>query len=190
MATTIGRLQTTKLILDRFLGIFVSILMAALVIDVVWQVFTRYALPQPSSFTDELARFLLIWVGLLGSAYAAGQRLHLAIDLVSYRLDHRRRHILAIVIELAILSFALGAMLIGGWQLVSLTLLLGQSSASLGIPLGYVYSVLPLSGLIISFYCVYYISEHWRAVREIDAAPADPLADSLQHATTSSTSLD
>lgn len=189
MATTIGKLDTAKLILDRLLGIFVSILMAALVIDVVWQVLTRYALPQPSSFTDELARFLLIWVGLLGSAYAAGQRLHLAIDLVSDRLTERRRHLLAIVIELAILSFALGAMLIGGWQLVSLTLLLGQNSASLGIPLGYVYAVLPLSGLIISFYCIYFITEHWNAIRNLDAGTNSVIAEPI-HRATSSPSLD
>lgn len=189
MATTIRRLETTKLILDRVLGIFVSILMAALVIDVVWQVFTRYALPEPSSFTDELARFLLIWVGLLGSAYAAGQRLHLAIDLVSDRLQPRGRHLLGIVIELAILSFAAGAMLIGGWQLVSLTLLLGQSSAALGVPLGYVYSVLPLSGAIISFYSVYYIVQHWSAIKDLQEMGSEPAPEPLQHAT-SSTSLD
>ena len=185
--SSLGRLEKTKLALDRVLGVMLAVLMAALVIDVVWQVFTRFAMPQPSSFTDELARFLLIWVGLLGSAYAVGQRMHLAIDLISERLTPRRRQAMGIVIELTVLSFAVGVLLVGGWELVSLTLLLGQTSAALGVPLGYVYSVLPLSGAIMSFYAIVAIVEHTRALRAPteDGAASGP--DPVPHATASST---
>ena len=34
----------------------------------------------PSSFTDELARYLMIWLGILGAAYVAGKNEHVAID--------------------------------------------------------------------------------------------------------------
>lgn len=188
MAETLtGPLATAKRLLDRALGILLAVLMAALVIDVVWQVFSRFALPQPSSFTDELARFLLIWVGLLGSAYAVGQRMHLAIDLVSERLTPRRRQALGIVIESAVLAFSVGVLLIGGWELVSLTLLLGQTSAALGVPLGYVYSVLPLSGAIMSFYAIVAIVEHARALRAPTEIEADRGPDPVPHATPSST---
>lgn len=182
-----GPLGTAKRVLDRVLGVVLAVLMFALVVDVVWQVFTRFALPQPSSFTDELARFLLIWVGLLGSAYAVGQRLHLAIDLISDRLTPRRRQALGIVIESAVLIFAVGVLLVGGWELVSLTLLLGQTSAALGVPLGYVYSVLPLSGAIMAFYAIVVIVEHTRALRAPTEAAADRGPEPVPHATASST---
>ena len=185
--TSIGTLEKVKLALDRTLGVLLAVLMAALVIDVVWQVFTRFALPQPSSFTDELARFLLIWVGLLGSAYAVGQRMHLAIDLVSERLTPRRQQALGIIIELAVLAFAFGVLLVGGWELVSLTLLLGQTSAALGVPLGYVYAVLPLSGAIMSFYAIFAIVEHTRALRAPTEAGAQAGPDPVPPATASST---
>ena len=183
-------LLRAKRALDRVLGAFLSILMFVLVVDVVWQVLTRFVLTQPSSFTDELARFLLIWVGLLGAAYAVGQRLHLAIDLISDRLEPRRRQLLGIVIESVVLAFAVGVLLVGGWKLVSLTLLLGQTSAALGLPLGYVYSVLPLSGGIMAFYAIVFIREHVSALRAPSELGAELGPEPVPHATATSTSYE
>ena len=60
--------------IDKILYVFLAIIMAILVLDVLWQVASRYLFNSPSSFTDELAGFLLIWVGLLGAAYGTGTR--------------------------------------------------------------------------------------------------------------------
>jgi len=135
---------------ERALGWLLVVLMAASVLNVLWQVFTRFALSDPSPYTEELARYLLIWIGLLGAAYATGQRMHLAIDLLPARLSGASRRVLAVLIELCILSFALGILTTGGLRLVLLTLRLGQTSAALGIPLGWVYLALPVSGVLIA----------------------------------------
>lgn len=156
-ASRTGRLRGA---VDRFLGGALALLMAALVLDVLWQVFTRFILQDPSSFTDELARYLLIWVALLGAAYTAGQRMHLAIDLLPSHLTGRAHHALGVAIELVVLLFAAGVMGVGGARLVGLTLLLGQTSAALEIPLGYVYAVLPLSGALIALYALLSLLEH------------------------------
>lgn len=68
-------------IIDKGLELSLIFLMAFLVVDVLWQVLSRYILVSPSSVTDELAGYLLIWVGLLGAAYVSGKNEHLAIDL-------------------------------------------------------------------------------------------------------------
>lgn len=133
--------------------------MAILVLDVLWQVFTRFILRDPSSWTEELARYLLIWVGLLGAAYAAGLKMHLALDLLPTKLEGSRRRRLGIFIELSAFAFALFALVIGGLRLVMVTLVLGQTSAALEIPIGYVYLVVPVSGLLIMFYSVAHILE-------------------------------
>ena len=138
--------------IDRILSGFLIGVMALMVVNVTWQVVSRYVLGDSSSWTEELTRFLLIWVGLLGAAYAAGQRLHLAIDLLPRRLEGRPARRLDIVIQALMAFFALLAMVIGGSRLVYLTLTLKQTSAALGLPLGYVYLVLPLSGLLIIYY--------------------------------------
>ena len=57
-----------------------------MVINVLWQVFTRFFTATPSSFTDELARYLMIWLGILGAAYVAGKNEHVAIDFFAKKV--------------------------------------------------------------------------------------------------------
>lgn len=145
--------------IDRILSWTVIILMVILVVDVVWQVATRYLLGSASSFTEELARFLLIWIGLLGSAYAYRMNLHLAFDYFSSRATGRNRVWLMLFIHSLIALFALLVLVIGGSYLVQLTWELNQVSAALQVKLAYVYSVLPLSGILILFYAVLFIRD-------------------------------
>ena len=142
-------------IADIILSRFVITVMAVLVLDVLWQVASRYIMKEPSSWTDELAGFLLIWVGLFGAAYATGKKDHLAIDLLPRKLDPLRRKYLYLVINSLIGAFALIVLIIGGVRLVFITFKLNQISSALEIPVGYVYLVLPVSGLFILFYAVH-----------------------------------
>ncbi|MEM7788158.1 MAG: TRAP transporter small permease [Bacteroidota bacterium] len=160
---------------DRALAWACAALMGASVVNVTWQVVARFA-GIPSGFTDELARFLLIWLGLLGAAYAVGQRMHLAIDLLPRALDGRpkARAALGVVLQGAILLFALGVMVYGGGNLVRLVTLLGQRSAALGVSLGAVYSVLPLAGAVISFYAALAIAAYVRLLTGRGAPEAVP----------------
>jgi TRAP-type C4-dicarboxylate transport system permease small subunit len=173
---------------DTALGWLVTALMGIAVLNVLWQVFTRYVMQSPSPYTDELARYLLIWVGLIGAAYATGKRMHLAIDLLPLRLKGRTHHALNIVIDLLVLLFGLVVMVFGGSRLVALTLMLEQTSAALQIPLGYVYLALPLSGMLIVFYSVLFMLDHVRAYRgepavllESDRTSAEGIATEVNH---------
>ena len=141
-------------VLDKALSRVLISLMVLLVLNVTWQVASRYLLQSPSAFTDELARFLLIWLGMLGSAYALGQRIHLAIDLFisSQKLNGQR--VIRRGIHLLIALFALSVMVYGGGYLVVLVLELDQTSAALGLKLGYVYLAIPLSGLLMIMYAI------------------------------------
>ena len=142
-------------IADLILSRFVIIVMAVLVLDVLWQVASRYLMKEPSSWTDELAGFLLIWVGLFGAAYATGKKDHLAIDLLPRKLDLAKRKYLYLVINGLIAAFAMIVLIMGGIRLVYITFKLNQISSALEIPVGYVYLVLPISGLFIFFYAVH-----------------------------------
>lgn len=147
--------MTLRKYLDRFLATFVTLLMAILVINVLWQVTSRYVVGHPSSFTDELAGFLLIWVGLLGATYITGKKEHLAIDLLHHKLSPENKIRVNVVINIIIALFAFTVLVIGGANLVFITLHLKQLSSALQIPVGYVYLVLPLSGLFIMYYSIY-----------------------------------
>lgn len=138
--------------IDRVLGTVLAFLMAIMTLDVLWQVLSRYLLQSPSSFTDELARFLLVWIGILGAAYVAGQDRHLAIDLLPSRLTGPRKKQLMVLIASLIVVFAFAVMVVGGSRLVYVTLYLGQKSSALQVPLGYVYLIIPVSGLLVMYY--------------------------------------
>ncbi len=137
---------------DKVLEGALIILMILLVVDVLWQVVSRYILVNPSSFTTELAGYLMIWVGILGAAYVAGKNEHLAIDLLLQKSSPRRRKRLLILINLLIISFSVSVMVVGGSWLVYTRFLLDVRSADLQLPLGYVYLVVPVSGLLILYY--------------------------------------
>ncbi|MGO4912096.1 MULTISPECIES: TRAP transporter small permease [unclassified Leeuwenhoekiella] len=141
-----------KKTLDKILGSILVFLMASIVIAVLWQVFSRYVLQSASSFTEEIARYLLIWIGILGAAYASGQQEHLAINILPPKLNPENRIKLRIGINILIMLFAFFALIIGGGNLVYVNYELGQYSAALGLPLGVVYMVLPISGILVIIY--------------------------------------
>ncbi len=145
--------------IDNGLRQFLITLMAVLVITVSWQVFTRFILRDPSSYTEELARFLLIWIGLLGASYALRTKAHLGIDILLRRSVGTQKKIVEIIVYGFIILFAFFIMILGGYRLVSITLDLNQLSAAIGIKMGYIYIVLPLSGALMIYYSIVFILE-------------------------------
>lgn len=138
--------------IDRILEFFLVVLMGSLVLDVVWQVASRFIFKNPSSFTDELATFLLIWVGLAGAAYVKGKNEHLAIDILHTKLSPFQVNRMMIFINFLIIAFSMAIMVAGGIWLVYTRFVTGQLSAALQIPVGYVYMIVPISGLLMAYY--------------------------------------
>ena len=138
--------------IDKLLGKTLVLIMAIMVINVLWQVFSRYLVGVPSSFTDELARFLMIWVGILGAAYVSGQNMHVAIDLIPSKCSPPTKLLLSKIVGVLIILFAFAGLIIGGIRLVYITFLLDQYSPALQLPLAAVYLVIPISGVLIIYY--------------------------------------
>lgn len=159
--------KLTKII-TRILSIVLIILMAVMVLDVSWQVFTRFILQDPSSYTEELAGFLLIWIGLLGSSYALYTKSHLGIDIITSKLTGFRKQFAQIMIHIIVILFALFVLVIGGVRLVNITLTLDQISPALGIPMGYVYIVLPLTGILMIYYSLIFIVQSYLNKHQVD----------------------
>ena len=154
-------MKTSELIfnkVNRFLEWFLISIFALLVLDVLFQVFSRYALGGSFSWTVEFARFSLIWLTILGAAYLYGKREHLSMDFLYQKFSEPNKRKASILVEVLIFLFALVVMVIGGFNLVYTTLHLEQLSGTLRIPLGYVYAIMPFSGLLIMCYSIYHIS--------------------------------
>ncbi len=140
--------------IDDILEKLVLLILVVMLISVVWQVFSRFVLRAPSTITDEISSFSLIWVGLLGAAYAAGKNLHLAIDLIPEEVVKKRQGLFNGIVFISIAVFAFTVMIVGGFRLVQLSFQFGQTSATLEIPLGFIYMIVPISGILICYYSV------------------------------------
>ncbi len=150
---------------DTGLSWLLIILTVAMVLDVSWQVFTRFVIRDPSSFTEELATFLLIWIGLLGSAYALRQKAHLGIDILTIKMSPQTRYVWEFLIYSMVIVFSVLVLLWGGIRLVSITLYLNQVSAALRVKMGYVYTVLPITGILIIFYSINFMLDAYQGLK-------------------------
>lgn len=139
-------------VIDKIMQFLNAVAFAFLTLLAVWQVVTRYFLNNPSTWSEELASYMFAWVTLLGSAYVFGNMEHMNIPILINRVSEKTRKILMIIIQFIILAFALVVLLYGGIQITSLTM--GQMSSSLGVPMGYFYLSLPVSGIFTAIYTV------------------------------------
>jgi len=137
-----------------FLKFLMATCMALMVGVVTWQVVSRYVMGDPAAWTEEVARMLLIWVGLLGGVYAYRLKAHLGLDLLRMKVGPEGQRRLEVISDICCGLFALAVLVLGGGMLVQLTWELNQTTAALGIPMAWVYVVLPLSGLLIVYYSI------------------------------------
>ncbi|MAM57499.1 MAG: C4-dicarboxylate ABC transporter permease [Salinicola sp.] len=133
--------------LERVLLVLMAMMLIAMVCLMLWQVTTRYLLGVPALYTEETLRFLMIWMALTGAAYCFGTNRHLALDLIPSLLPEKAGRVLYLINSVVVLVFAGFVLLLGGWK-ASLSALT-QMSPIMQIPMGYAYSILPISAVII-----------------------------------------
>lgn len=137
----------------------IILMMLSLILDVLWQVLSRYVMRTPSEWADELAVFLLVWTGLLGGAVAYARRAHLGLDYFVQKLPPSGQRGAALASSVAVALFALLGMMVGGLQIVHLNVLTGQRSAALGMPVLWLYFSVPVSGLFIFIFALEEIAD-------------------------------
>jgi TRAP-type C4-dicarboxylate transport system permease small subunit len=166
-------MTAVKNVLDRVLAWCCIVLFAALVLDVGWQVFARQVLNSPSGWSEELAKYLFIWLGLLGGALVFGERGHVAADLAVQRMPERVQRVTAVLVQISTLAFAVLALIWGGYQVVRLTW--EQTLSGLPVNVGWMYLALPISGVITAFYTIY----HAIYISKGDEVAIDPEAETV-----------
>ena len=114
---------------------------------VLYQVFTRYVLNNPSDFTEELVRYMLIWTGFIGATSAFGSREHMALVLLLEKLNPLNRNRLQAVIDIIILALAVLVLLMGGIQNAIRSM--NAMSPLLEISRGVVYAITPISAVFL-----------------------------------------
>lgn len=144
-------------ILDRLLGAVTVFLFVLMTVVGSYQIITRYFFNRPSTVSEELLTYSFTWMSLLAASYVFGRRDHMRMSFLADKITGKSREILEIGIEALVFLFAGIVMLYGGIRITRLTM--SQVTASLQIPMGYVYLAIPLSGALIMIYNVMNIVE-------------------------------
>jgi len=143
--------------LVRALEILAASLMGVLTFVVLWGVFSRYALGAQSTWTDELARYLLVWVSLIGGALMYREHGHLGVDYLVGKFDPAAQRLTAVVVEVIVIAFALLALGYGGSKLMMEALAADEMTTALGIRVGWLHLATPLSGFFMAAFAIEHI---------------------------------
>lgn len=143
-------LHTIRKWMDLILSTVCAVLFALMVVVGSYQIITRFVFNSPSTVSEELLTYSFAWMAMFASVYVFGKRDHMKMGFLADMLPTGCRRILDIAIEILIVLFAAAVLIYGGTTIMQLTMT--QKTASLGVSMGVIYMVMPISGVLITIY--------------------------------------
>ncbi|MDQ2084174.1 TRAP transporter small permease [Xanthobacteraceae bacterium Astr-EGSB] len=122
------------------------------------QVFFRYVLNDSLTWSEELARYLFVWVSFLGSIIALHRGLHIEVDVVTSMVGETAKRHLALAAKVCVIALLL-VLTTYGWRIVMLTW--DAPSAALRIPMALVYLAIPLGAMGMLAVTVFQMVRTW-----------------------------
>jgi len=144
--------------IDTTLNWVLAIILTIMLVVVSAQVWYRFVLNDPLTWSEEVARYLFVWISFIGSAVGVRSHVHLGIDLIDKILSPRGRMIMTLVVNLLIQIFLV---IVIYWGIRILQVVHFQKSASLGIPMTYPYLAVPVGS---SFMLLNSLRNSWNAI--------------------------
>lgn len=136
--------------LDAIIQPVVFVGMLALIGVITLQIVSR-VLFSAVGWTEEVARFLLVWITFMAGTLAFQRGRHIAVTFAITPLPKRLRQLARIIATLAVIAFTV-ALVVIGYRYMQVQSF--QKSASLRLSMTYVYAVIPLSAAIMCWYAV------------------------------------
>ena len=161
-------MQAIRNILDKVIITFCVILFMMMTVVGTYQIVTRYFFNSPSTISEELITYSFTWLSILSAAYVFGQRGHLCMAFVYNKFTGAKRVYLDMFSEILVILTAILLLIYGGYIMAAENVT--QLTASLGVNMGLVYSVLPISGIIITVYGVMNLLDMVKQLKDPDLA--------------------
>ncbi len=116
---------------------------------VICQVFSRYVLNHSLFWSEELARYLLVWLSFFGASVAYYRNAHPSMDLLYARIPVSSQRLSRIVVHLLCLVFFLLML----WYGCAFALFVkNQTTPALSLPKWTIFSIIPASGMIMAIH--------------------------------------
>lgn len=146
-------LTAVKKVVDKVMEWLCIIILGIMTVLVVYQVVTRKVFNAPSAYSEAISQYLFVWMIMYGSAYVFGLKEHLDISILKDKMKGTTLLVVEILTNICLLLFA-GVVLMYGGYIISAQQM-ATTDAALGIPMGVIYSAIPISGIFTLFYAVY-----------------------------------
>jgi len=131
--------------IDAVVAVFASVLLVSIVVDVFAGVVFRYVIGRALPWSEEYARFAMVWMGLLGAGMALIRNEHVAIEYFVSHMPPSLRLLSMIVSRILIALFLFYATTYGSRMVLNAGT---QVSPGLGISMAWPLSSIPVSSLI------------------------------------------
>jgi len=155
-------MQKVALGVWRLVCIFAMLLLGMLVLSTLLQVLSRYVLRHPFDWTEEVARYVFIWVAMIGAGMAAKDRAHFFVDLLLERLSPELGRYVTLGVGIVSTAF----LLVVSWAAVELAVSNQvQDSPVLTVPMSVPYLAIPV-GLILM--ALFTLIDTWRILRRTE----------------------
>jgi TRAP-type C4-dicarboxylate transport system permease small subunit len=148
----------------RAVGLVIILMFAVLIVTVFYQVLGRYAFDAPPSWSEELARFLQVWIALLASALCIQQSMHLGVDYLLHAVPPGARAALEVLVHVLVTGFLL-LLLVQGIRLLDVASV--QTSPAMGINMWYAYLAIPVGAALMLVESVLKLGASVRALRRL-----------------------
>ena len=145
-------MQSIRNVLNRIMNVLAGVSLIAMTALTCWQVFTRYILNNPSTWSEELVGYLFAWASLFGASLITGERGHMNIPVVVELMPAKAQKFFAVFGEVIAMLFSAIILIYGGYKITLLAM--GQMTSSLGIAVGVFYIAMPVCGVINILYTV------------------------------------
>lgn len=142
--------------------------MTVMAIAVIFQVFSRYVLHDPSKYSEEIATTLMIWVGIFGAALGFERGMHLGVDILMQLLNPACRKLMQVLTLILILLFAVLIWCWGGWEITAQAFTSDNTFKTMPfLSRGWAYVPIPLCGILVCYFTLCKLIEAVRPSEEV-----------------------
>ncbi|WP_282173922.1 TRAP transporter small permease [Cytobacillus firmus] len=145
--------------LNAFIKWILILLFFIMVIVVFLQVLFRFVLDQPLAWTEELSRYLLVWITFLGAGYAVSVKAHPSIELLFEKANQAVRRVL-LALSTVLVVFFFYQIIVNSFIFIERSMM--QTSPALQLPMGMVYMVIPIASILFVINLLYITVSEWR----------------------------
>lgn len=161
-------MQGLRKLLDKTIMFICVTLFIEMTIVGTYQIVTRYFFNSPSTVSEEIVTYSFTWLSILGAAYVFGRRAHLCMTFFSSKFTGHKRVLMDIFSEIMVMVVAIPLLIYGGYLMAQENIT--QETASLGVSVGLMYAVLPISGVVI---CIYGIMNILDLIKVLHSSDVD-----------------